>query len=349
MTKFRILALISLVLIKISIAKSQKPFEILSDFDKNNIPEAPNYGIIKNWAAHPEKIDKADEIPINASGIKNDQANAKADVFFIHPTIYTKKPTNGYTWNASSDDEELNSKVDESTILNQATIFNGSCRVFAPRFRQAHYSAFTTNNKTAAKNSLDLAYEDIKNSFNYYLEKHNAGRPIIIAGHSQGTVHAKRLLKEYFDGKPLQKQLVEAYLVGIATSPTEFVNIKPSLKAEEFGGFVSWNTFANEYYPPYYNGLLENAFVVNPMTWSTSEEWVTKESNTGGVGLKFKFVNNAVDARVHKGLLWINKPYVKGRIFLKQKVWHAADYNLFWMNTRENVALRINQYLKLNP
>ena len=57
-----------------------------------------------------------------------------------------------------------------------------------------------------------LLDEDVKAAFQYYLEHYNNGRPIIIASHSQGTTHAKRLLKEFFDGTALQHQLVAAYL-----------------------------------------------------------------------------------------------------------------------------------------
>jgi hypothetical protein len=45
----------------------------------------------------------------------------------------------------------------------------------------------------------------VKTAFLYYLQHYNNGRPIIIASHSQGATHGKRLLKEFFDGKELQK------------------------------------------------------------------------------------------------------------------------------------------------
>lgn len=323
----------------------QKPYSILKNFDANNTPPAPDYAILKNWAAHPDLVDPADSVPVK-SNLKNLQAVSRADVFFIHPTIFTYKPADHFEWNASVDDQVLNKKVDGTTILNQASVFNGSCRVFAPRYRQAHYSAFTTSNEQNAKASLDIAYEDVKTSFEYYLKNFNHNRPVIIAGHSQGTVHAKRLIKEFFDGQPLQKQLVEAYLIGIATSPKEFTHIYPSDSAGHTGGFVSWNTFLQGYYPPYYEKGLSTSFCVNPLSWKCDDTYVSRETNHGGVGLKFAFVKELADAQVSKGVLWIHKPYVKGRFFLKNKVWHYADYNLFWMSIRDNVALRLENYLK---
>lgn len=325
--------------------KAQSSFSLSEPFSENGIPKPPDYKLIATWAAHPEKKDMADDIPKKAN-VTDQQATAKADVFFIHPTIYTYEPTNQYTWNADVNDTELNEKVDNSTILNQASVFNGSCRVFAPRYRQAHYSAFTTDIPKNKQQALDLAYEDVKNAFQHYLANNNAGRPIIIASHSQGTIHAGRLIKEFIDGKPLQKQLVEAYLIGIATPPDYFETLKVSTSADHIGGFVTWNTFAQDYYPEYYKNGLNNAACVNPLTWTTNEIYAPKELNKGGVGLKFTLTNQLADAQIHDNMLWINKPYIRGRTFIKNKIWHVADINLFWMNIRENVALRVNTFLE---
>jgi Protein of unknown function (DUF3089) len=349
MLKKTFFLLFSVQIVFFNCVKAQQPYQLTTPFLEEKTPSKPDYSSLKNWAAHPDTKDMADLIPKNANGITDNQSTAKADVFFIYPTIYTKKPTDEYLWNAAVDDQTLNQSIEKSTILNQATIFNGSCKIYAPRYRQAHYTVFTTTDKAAAKQVMDIAYEDIKAAFEYYLKNYNSNRPIVIAGHSQGTIHAKRLLKEFFDGKELQKKLVEAYLVGIGTSPTEFVNIKPSYEAEHFGGFVSWNTYIKDFYPEYYKNGMDKALSINPLNWTATDVWEPKERNSGSVGRKFDMFYKAVDATNNKGILWINKPYIKGRMFLKIKIWHAADYNLFWMNTRENVALRLEKYLITNP
>lgn len=325
--------------------QAQKNAILSTHFDAKNVPPAPNYAQNDAWAALPTKNDPADRIP-NGLYVNENQTEAKADVFFLHPTTFTYKPRNQYEWNGDVNDVELNEKTDNSTILNQASAFNGSGKVYAPRYRQAHYYTFLTPNQDDKKQALDLAYTDIKAAFEYYLKNWNQGRPIIIASHSQGTIHAKRLLKEFFDGKPLQKQLVEAYLIGIATQPNTFENIQASKSAEEIGGFVSWNTFARDFLPKYYEDGLSTSVSTNPLTWRLDEDFAPKELNKGGVGYKFTFVEQATDAQNHKGVLWINKPYIKGRIFINMKVWHIADINLFWMNIRENVALRLESFFK---
>ena len=311
-----------------------------------NIPTAPNYANPDHWAALPTKADAADRIPLNCIE-KDNQAEAKADVFFVHPTIYTYKPAEGaFPWNGDVNDAVLNQKTDESTILNQASVFNGSCKIYAPRYRQAHFYAFRTPNKEDKETALNLAYQDVRTAFEYYLKNYNNNRPIVIASHSQGTIHATRLLKEYFDGKPLQKQLVFAYIIGIITQPTEFKDIKVANSSDEVGGVASWNTFATGYFPTYYGDIYRTGICTNPLTWKTDTTFAPKEFNRGAVIPNFKMKPQLIDAQIHGGMLWINKPYTAGRFLIRTKIWHIADINFFWQNMRDNVALRVRTFLK---
>lgn len=312
-------------------------------FHDSPVPSSPDYSKAEHWASLPDKSDAADSIP-NKSGLQNTQASAEADVFFVYPTTFTQEPANQYHWNADVNDAELNHITQSGTILNQASIFNGSCRVYAPYYRQAHYYAFLTPTKSDATQALELAYTDVKAAFEYYLENFNEGRPIVIAAHSQGSVHGERLLKDFFDGRGLQKKLVVAYLVGRAISPDAFKNIHPTEKPDEVGVWASWNTFARDFFPRSYDSYYKGSLSTNPLLWNSSEEFAGKELNTGSVGFHFTFVPQAVDAQNHQHILWINKPYVKGRMFLRTKNWHRADMNLFYMNIRKNVALRIQKY-----
>lgn len=335
----------------------QTPHKLTSHFDQQSVPAAPDYNKSAHWAALPDQRDAADSIPRKAPAtIRDGQATAQADVFFVHPTIYTYEPEPGRNqWNGDLTDSNLNTRTDKSTILNQASIFNGACRVFAPRYRQAHYSAFTTNTPADKQQSLDLAYEDVKAAFEWYLQNRNVGadgkpRPIVIAAHSQGTLHAGRLLTEFFDdGKPLQKQLVVAYLVGIATPPTYFKTIPPGETPTQTGCFVSWNTFATGFIPDYYQNGLNRSLSTNPLTWSSDSTLAPRSLNLGGVGQNFTFAESPADAQSHKGLLWIGKLHIPGAAFIRNvKIWHQADYNFFWMNVRENVSARIAAFVALS-
>ncbi|MCP9770782.1 DUF3089 domain-containing protein [Lacihabitans sp. LS3-19] len=325
---------------------AQNRFIISEKFDDKKTPPKPDFSDKNNWSSRPDLKDMADEIPIGDKNIFDNQLNSKADVFFIYPTIYTKTPNNQYLWNAAVDDNILNKEIDESTIKNQASVFNQSCKIYAPRYRQAHYSVFLTDDKASAKSALDLAYEDVKNAFEYYLKNFNENRPIVIAAHSQGTLHATRLLQDFFDEKPLKKQLVEAYLVGMPVADSLFKEIKLSTSPSETGGYVSWNTFAKDYIPDYYKNGLNNSNLVNPITWTADKDWSNYKFHKGTLSAKFKIRDRIISAKTENGLLWIEKPKVLGKALIKTKIWHFADYNLFWMDIRDNVALRVNNYLK---
>ncbi len=323
---------------------SSKVYEVKGSFSESPIPSSPDYSKARYWASLPDKVDAADSVP-HKTNLRDLQATAPADVFFIHPTTFTIEPKNQYLWNGDTDDSDLNNKTQTTTILNQASIFNGSCRIYAPYYRQAHLYAFYTPSKEDASKALDLAYADVRSAFEYYLKNYNQGRPIVIASHSQGSYHGERLIKDYFDGKELKKQLVAAYLIGRAIPTTSFTSIRPTEKPEEIGVWASWNTFARGFYPKNYELYYRKAQSTNPLLWNSSEVFASKELNKGGVAFHFSYAPQLADAQNHQGLLWINKPYFRGRFFIRKKRWHIADLNLFYMNIRENVALRIETFL----
>lgn len=322
-----------------------KPAALSKRFSEVPAPALPDYSKEAHWAALPTKKDCADSLPDKR--LKDEQANAPADVFFVYPTIYLDKPTSPHEWNADVNDAQLNNKIDNSTILNQASVFNASGKIYSPRYRQAHIHAYWTPNKDDAKQAFDLAYEDVKAAFDYYLKNYNQGRPFIIASHSQGTQHATRLVQEFIDGKPLQKQLVAAYLVGMPTLAKDFKVLKPCDSPDQIGCYNTWCTYAKDYYPPTYNEKLKYAVCTNPLSWKLDETYIPYEVHKGGVMQGFKPSKlKAVDAQVHQGMLWINKPYISGRLFLKVKNWHVADYNLFYMDVRENAKARVDAFMK---
>ena len=300
------------------------------------------YDLLSNWAAHPWKKDNADSIPQDL--INKEIIDSVADVFFIHPTTYTQKDFIG--WNADINDEKINLNTDNSTILYQASVFNKRCRIFAPRYRQAHINAFYTN-QDSAKIYFDLAYNDIKSAFEYYLEHYNNGRPIIVASHSQGTKHAGRLMKEFFENKPLHKKLICAYIIGMPIPEKYFSAIPVCKDSSETGCFVGWRTYKSGYTPEFVKKEKFKSVVVNPLNWQLTEEEVSIINNKGGVLKNFnKIVPKVVDAKISGNILWSCKPDVFGKMFFTAKNFHIGDINLFYMNIRENIDVRIKSYME---
>ncbi len=303
-----------------------------------NVANAIDYSLQQNWAALPTMQDNADWTP---EGLINKQDSALVDVFFLHPT----SAFTGFKGNADINDNLVNKQTDKYSIKYQASVYNESCKVYAPRYRQAVLNNFFTKNTERAQEAFNVAYADIKAAFEYYLKHYNNGRPIIIAGHSQGSKHAQRLLQEFFDGKPLHKQLVEAYIVGFPTKATQFQFLKVSEKADTFGGYVSYSTFGQDSKIATIALDYNSAVSVNPLSWSTDKLFVTGKEHKGVLQPKTgKIIHTYFGAKNGIGILEIQKPQEGNFVPMVMKNYHTHDYSLFYMNIRENVALRIKKY-----
>jgi len=308
-------------------------------FDSRKPPAEPDYSQEDEWAALPWKHDAADTVP-KGSGQVDNQANAKVDVFYIYPTLDFSTSE----WNADTHNKRLNNRIEHTAVRAQASAFNGSCRVFAPRYRQAILASFMVK-EGDGKKALELAYSDVRRAFLYYMQHYNNGRPVIIAGHSQGTLHAYHLVREFFDTTALKQKLVAAYLVGFKIEKDSMKNLKPCDSAKATGCYVSWNTVA---WGGFTNLMGHNfqGVCVNPLSWKQDSVYMDKAYNMGSVNYNFsKIDKNKVGAACRKGSLWISIPSSFGYSPLGGS-YHIFDYNFFYMNIRANVADRVNAYLK---
>ena len=304
----------------------------------------PDYSSLNYWAAHPLKWDPSDSIP---KPLRKNNRDSLVDVFFLHPTIYTSQLKDS-NLNADIDDAYLNAKTDYSSILYQASVFNQHARIYAPRFREAHISAYFSNDTLAASGAFDLAYQDVKAAFEYYLKNYNNGRPIIIASHSQGTTHALRLLKDYFENKPLQKQLVAAYLVGMRIPADFFSSLKMCEDPIQTGCFCGWRTFRKGFKPPYVIAENDFSLVTNPITWKTDTAYASRKMNKGSILFKYnKVYKKTTDAQICEGVIWVKRPKFPWSFLYSTKNYHVGDINLYYLNIRENVGQRIKNFLNL--
>jgi hypothetical protein len=309
--------------------------QLPKQFKAENQCTAPDYSNEKYWSALPFREDAAFVTP-NGEQWKNDSLK-EVDVFYIYPTLYRK----GNTWCADVNDEKLNKKLDKLPVKYQASPFNKVARVYAPRYRQAHIDSFS-DSTGVGRQALDFAYGDVKAAFEYYLKYYNNGRPIIIVSHSQGTCHARRLLKDYFDTPDMKKKLICAYVVGYGIFPEQYQLLKPCGNAAETNCYVTWSSF-KEGYEPEEGSVLVGKVNVNPVSWKTD---TVTACGKGGILLSINRKKYyCTKAKVQGGYLSVktNMPFVR-----KWKVMHLVDFNLFWQEIRENVALRAAEYKKNN-
>tara|TARA_B100000497_G_scaffold126539_1_gene165699 strand:+ start:113 stop:1132 length:1020 start_codon:yes stop_codon:yes gene_type:complete len=307
-------------------------------------PPAPNYSELKYWAAHPDKDSPALAVP--GKGSINSDELYDVDVFYIHPTSYTGKDRKG--WNADLRNSYLNDKTDSYVIKNQASIFNQVGLIYAPRYRQAFIGAYSLPEGENRNLIFNTAYSDVKDAFLHYLKYFNEGKPFILATHSQGTTHGKRLMKEVIEVDPqLLDKLVVAYLVGMDVKQNEFEKVKPCNKPNETGCFTAWRTIRKDSPPPSYYPTGNEYVATNPLTWDVEKTKATKKAHMGAILKRFNKVHtHALNSEVKDGILYVCKPKFPFSFLLKWTNYHIVDYNLFYYNVQSNARLRAASYLQ---
>jgi len=314
-------------------------------------PPAPDYADPGNWSALPEREDLADRAPAGASAV--DQRTAPVDVFFVHSSSYV-----GTRWNAPTDDEAINEGTDRVGTGIQASAFAGCCAIHAPRYRQANLTAFYRPSADGDR-AIELAYTDVQRAFEAFQAKRGPERPFILASHSQGSVLAERLLYEVISGTPLRDRLVAAYLVGARVTEAGLreraPDIPPCRAADDLHCVVAWNARGPDYEPGEFDMARSDQralLCTNPLTWSTNDSLAAADLNLGAVFLetddhapKLEFA----DARCVGGTLVITRIGTAPRDLPSRILdramgrgnHHAIEYQLFFMNLRQNAAERV--------
>lgn len=298
-------------------------------------PTAPDYSKPQHWAALPFRADAADAVPKSEKWVSDSLKDV--DVFYIYPTIYRGTEV----WTADVNDKKLNKQIDKKPIHYQASVFNKSARVYAPRYRQAAVAAFRTETNDGEK-ALLFAYEDVKKAFEYYLQHYNNGRPFIIASHSQGSWHARRLLSERIDSTRLRNRMVAAYIIGMGVDTTWYKNLRPCENENQTGCYITWASFKKGYDPG--QSILYGNVCVNPVSWTRDTVAIACSQSQGTMLLNFdKKYDNACAAQIHGHYLWVDTklPLVRTADNL-----HIGDYNLFWYDIRANIPKRISAFWK---
>jgi hypothetical protein len=288
-----------------------------------------------NWAITPETYTPALKQLIVDSTIEN------TDVFYVYPTLYTN--ANDTAWNIDISNAGQKGKVLQVAVKNQASAWAGAGQLYVPYYRQAHIRSYA-HLDGKGRTALLLAYSDIKAAFEYYLQHHNKGRGIILAGHSQGSTHLTLLLKEFFDDKPLQEKLIAAYLPGVGIEVAEFKTIHLMSHPDSTGGFVTWNTFKKNYETRQYKNWYRGKASINPVTWDSTLKVCRKEHKgflySNGKLYEHSFRTNLID-----GGVWISTPHFPGRyLSFTMKNYHIGDINLFWEDIRVNARNRAEHY-----
>ena len=320
-------------------------------------PAARAYDRAGMWIARPDLKDNP--ALWTPAGVTR-EARPKAAVFFIHPTSYLEKST----WNGPIDHEESQWRA-RLFVRSQASAFNGVGEIWAPKYRQATFGAFLTT-KADAQKALDFAYRDVAAAFDSFLARVSPDRPIILAGHSQGSLHLLRLLQDRVAGTPVAKRIVAAYAVGWPVSVTAdlpALGLVPCETRDQARCLLSWQSFAEPADPKMVTDVYDASagpngvrragspmLCVNPLTGLRNGE-AAAAANLGMLvpngeltdgALKTPAVGARCDVR---GFLLIGEDGPDlGAYVLPGNNYHVYDYALFWSNIRADAAARLASF-----
>ncbi len=325
---------------------------------------SPDYTDTANWLMRPGMDTKANWVP---DGSAPATTNGVADVFYIHPTTAFSKDK----WNADLHGTVIDRRNDQMVLKYQASAFNESANVYAPRYHQATFGTFFSSEANVLE-VAGRAFGDVLKAFDDYIANDNNGRPFIIAGHSQGALLTYALLKERIADTKLQDQLVAAYAIGwpfsVEADLPALAPLTACTTATDTGCIISYQSFEAGGDPSMVFKLFNNStgltgktrlgtniLCTNPQSWTIGGA-ATADSHQGLLSLDLNdkalpapTVGSTASKCGKDGILYLDTPPrgISWSAFqMTGANMHAYDYNLFYMNIRSNATTRINAWME---
>ncbi|MEX0342126.1 MAG: DUF3089 domain-containing protein [Erythrobacter sp.] len=283
-------------------------------------------------------------------------------VFFVPPTSYTKGALGD--WNAALGDAATD-RLAAVFLRGLASPFNRADELWAPKYRQAAVGAFLTD-KPEATMAIDAAYADVAQAFDYFISSIDADKPIVLAGHSQGSTHVLRLIRDKVAGTALEPRIAAVYAPGWPISVEHDLPALPfpaCAAANQPACLIAYASFSDDGDPGQLlrrysmipgldgepRGESDPIVCVNPLTGRVGDS-ATARANLGTLVpnddlATAELVSGAVPARCDdQGLLRIGDPPELGEGVLPGGNYHVYDIPLFWKNLQEDVIARVKAW-----
>lgn len=285
---------------------------------------------------------------------ETDTTGKQADVFFVCPTVY-----NGSSEQPRMSLEDSISKAKFIGATNmERGIYDDNCRFFAPYYQQAGLNVYSQSTEYC-DSVVGVSYNEVRDAFRIYLKKYNNGRPIVLAGFSQGADHCIRLLKEFGNNKEIADKIVSCYAIGWRLTKEEVKEcpwLKPATSETDLGSIVLFSSES----PKLKKSLIIPegiwTYSINPLTWVTSSEIANKDQNLGACFTNYSAeivteIPNLTGAYIdaERGALKVTDvteeqypSYLPG---FAEGEYHIYDYQFFYRNLEHNVQKRIVRFL----
>ena len=174
-----------------------------------------DYSEAATWLCRPERNDHC-TVDLTTSVVAKDGTvttepftpaqNPEIDCFYVYPTVSRDTTPNA----------DMNAGPGEiSVVAAQFARYSSVCRTFAPLYRQVSLTALRARRAGQPINAdRELAFNDVVDAWNHYLEHDNQGRGVVLVGHSQGSGVLTRLIAEKIEGTDTASLMIAAHLIG---------------------------------------------------------------------------------------------------------------------------------------
>jgi hypothetical protein len=230
--------------------------------------------------------------------------NPAIDCFYVYPTV-SSDPSGNSDMNIDP--------AERGVVRSQFARFGAACRLFAPMYRQITLAALRAGiGGTPMQVDRALAYTDVLDAWNYYLEHDNNGRGVVLIGHSQGSGVLTQLIRNEIDGKTVQSRLISALLLGTSLPVPKGKDVGGAFQkmplchsATDTGCVVSYASFRSTIPPP------ENSRFGRVQGENMQAACVNPAALAGGSGALHAYLsagNNTITGSSAPPKPWVNPP-----------------------------------------
>lgn len=188
--------------------------------------------------------------PAVLPGLPNAATARRFNCFYVYPTVSSQTTTNS--------DLQV-TKSERDVALGQASPFSSVCNVWAPMYRSATLGTVARalqGDTGSVDQGFQVAYTSLSAGWDDFIAHDDAGLPVVLIGHSQGSAMIIRLIHDQIDNEPnVLSRLVVAIVPGgnlqVPTGETvgaTFTHVPVCTSTAQIGCAIAWSSYPAE--PP---------------------------------------------------------------------------------------------------
>ena len=309
-------------------------------------PSAPDYADRDMWAALPAHV--------RTGGCQENMPSLPADVFYLPGTLQ-----HGSEAGFFDPFKPALRALAVRDLRTQASAFARAGHIFMPHVRQLSMETHFLPEKERRK-AFTVPLQDAERAFLHYLEHWNRGRPLLLAGQSQGAAILLHLLKNMFGNRGIYRCLVAAYLPGLTVTESDLAmhpNMRLASRQDDTGVIITYNTLSRSGKKAI--TLRPGALCVNPLNWTNTQDYAPRELHLGMA--KFDVDGRTCHDIPHFTDAWIDpllgalvagapeldslRHYSGIRAFFPPGDLHCLNITLFYRNLEENAVRRVHSFV----